>query len=145
MEPTEKNFADWEGCAFGFGYGTGEEHTLRALKGFFDQIGIDPERPRAYDYERLEEALGPQVAWLIINALCRHGVGVIEYGTSPRYGWLTTEGEALKKFVDARTVAELEEICSSRSHDACYPDACNCGPDGYEKGRVCPNPFWRRR
>ena len=27
----EDNFVDWEGHVFGFGYGTGEPHTLSAL------------------------------------------------------------------------------------------------------------------
>lgn len=88
----EQNFADWEGNAFGFGYGTGEPHTLRALKGFFDALGTE-NGAHCYNYEKLEEALTAPVAWLLINILCRHGADVIEYGTSPRYGWLTTEGE----------------------------------------------------
>lgn len=29
----ESYFADWESSAFGLGYGTGEPHTLAALKG----------------------------------------------------------------------------------------------------------------
>lgn len=140
----EQNFADWESTAFGFGYGTGEEPVLRALKGFFDCIGIEAggSTERGYNYERLEESLGAAVAWLLINRLCQ--IDVIEYGTSPRFAWLTGEGEALKAFIDQHTVAELEEICQhSEDPGPCYPDACNCGPKGYEKGRVCPNPFWK--
>jgi hypothetical protein len=144
VKTIEENFADWESHAFGFGYGTGEQHTLRALKGFFDLIGEEPDQPRSYNYERLEEKLSAPVAWLLINALCRHSVDVIEYGTSPRFGWLTEEGEALKAFVDTKTVAELEAICCERTEDStvCYPDACNCGPNGYLEGVKCPNPFW---
>lgn len=139
----EQNFADWEGNVFGFGYGTGEPHTVAALKGFFDAVGRD-DAAHGYDYKKMEEALTPTVAWLMINILCRYGVDIIEYGTSPRYGWLTSEGEALRDFVKAHTVDELVDICCSRTEgdDMCYPDACNCGPEGYQKGVKCPNPFW---
>lgn len=62
----DEHFRDWESHAFGFGYGTGEPHTLAALKTFLAAI---PERP--YNYEVLERACGATVAWLLINALCR--------------------------------------------------------------------------
>lgn len=138
----EQSFADWEGDVFGFGYGTGEEHTIPALKTFFEAIGVD-DRPSSYDYTKLEAACGPAVAWLLVNALCH--AGIIEYGTSPRFAWLTKEGEALKAFMATKTADELYEICASQPEDyvACYPNACNCGPNGYEKGRKCTNPFWR--
>lgn len=140
-EPTktiEQNFADWESTAFGFGYGTGEEHILRALKAFFDAFGVD-DRPNSSDYRRLEEAVTAPVAWLLINRLCQ--VDIIEYGSSPRFAWLTPEGEALREFMATKTVSELEEIVGSHN-EHCYPDACNCGPEGYDEGRLCYNPFW---
>lgn len=137
----EHNFADWESATFGLGYGTGESHVLRALKAFFDAFGVD-DRPMSYDFEKLEEAVTAPVAWLLINRLCQ--VDIIEYGTSPRYAWLTPEGEALRVFIDSKTVGELVDICCDRSEDnpGCGPDTCNCGPNGYEEGRVCYNPFW---
>lgn len=140
----EQNFIDWETNVFGYGYGTGEEHTLASLKMFFATIGTDPERPNSYDYQKLEAALGPTVAWLLINTLCKHGVDIIEYGTSPRFAWLTPQGVALKDFLASKSVEELVELCCSRSEDdfPCSPTSCNCGPDGYEEGRKCPNPFW---
>lgn len=140
----DENFIDWEASAFGFGYGTGEPHVLGALKSFFDLIGVDRESPRSYDYNKLEAAFGAPVTWLLINALCRHDI--IEYGTSPRFGWLTAEGEALKAFVDSKTVDELVDLVCSTTQDSiiCHPNACNCGAHGYEEGRVCVNPFWPR-
>ena len=142
----EQNFIDWESSAFGFGYGTGEEHTLAALKGFMAAVGRD-DAAHGYDYKKLEAALGPAVAWLLINRLCHYDINVIEYGTSPRFGWLTKEGEALKAFVDSKSVDELVKLCCDHDEDyiVCYPDACNCGPNGYEKGRICENTFWHRR
>lgn len=140
----EQNFADWEGGVFGFGYGTGEEHYLPALKTFLESVGR-PEMPHAYEYEVLEKAVGATVAWLLICMLCR--ANIIEYGTSPRYGWLTEEGQNLRVFVASKTAEELYEICCNRSEDddpgPCYPDACNCGPRGYQEGVKCPNPFWK--
>jgi hypothetical protein len=73
------------------------------------------------------------VAWLLINHLCQ--LDIIEYGTSSRFGWLTAEGESLKAFVASKTADELAEIACNHD-DVCYPDACNCGPNGYENGRI---------
>lgn len=143
MKTIEENFADWEGSAFGFGYGTGEDHTIAALKTFMANIGRD-DAPHAYDYEKLEAALTPAVAWLLINALCRMPGDVIEYGTSPRYGWLTTGGRALKEFIDKHSVEQLVKMTErDEGSNPCYPDACNCGPNGYQHGVKCVNPFWR--
>ncbi|MGM4997860.1 hypothetical protein AB8A05_04280 [Tardiphaga sp. 538_B7_N1_4] len=142
----DESFIDWESSAFGFGYGTGEEHVLGALKAFFAAFG-DHENPNAYDYEKLETAVTPTVAWLLINRLCKHDVDIIEYGTSPRFGWLTENGIALKAFVDSKSVGDLETLVCSTTEDStiCYPDACNCGPNGYQEGVVCQNPFWPKR
>ena len=144
MSETQKTadeyWIDWEGSTFGFGYGTGEPHTIPALKRFLE---LTPEG-RGYDYTELERELGPAVAWLLINALARHGVDILEYGTSPRFAWLTKEGVALKRYVASKTADELVDLACGRGEGyvPCYPNACNCGPCGYEKGRVCANPFW---
>lgn len=142
MEKTpDESFRDWEATAFGFGYGSGEPHVIPALKTFVAAI---PERE--YDYQKLEEAVGPVAAWMFINTFCRGNH--IDYGSSTRFGWLTPSGIALKEYVDSKTADELlEAIFRDGPEDAtiCYPDACNCGPAGYEKGRVCKNPFWERR
>lgn len=142
----ESYFADWEDHAFGMGYGTGEEHTLAALKTFFATVGQgEPEdRQHCYDYQKLEAALTPTVAWLLINALCKWEVDVIEYGTSPRFAWLNDNGIKLKEFFATKTVDELVAICSGAETEyGCGPNYCNCGPDGVV--RVCPNPFFPRR
>lgn len=148
MKTIEQSFIDWESNVFGLGYGSGEEHTLAALKTFMGAIGRDePGMGHAYDFQKLEAACGPQVAWLLINRLAHHSAGIIEYGTSPRYGWLTPQGVALKSFVDAKSIEEMVELCCNRSEDdhGCSPDACNCGPHGYQEGVHCANPFWRAR
>lgn len=114
----EEYFRDWEGNAFGYGYGTGEQHTLPALKTFFD-LCIEGEYQCGYDYGKLEAALSPTVAWLLINALCK--CDVIEYGSSPRRGWLTKKGKRLKQFVSERTCDELYElVCRDDSYTPCY-------------------------
>lgn len=112
-----------------------------ALKGWFAAVGTD-NGPNSYDYQKLEAAVSPTVAWLLINRLCQ--LDIIEYGTSPRFGWLTEEGKALKAFIDSKTVEELAEIAAGHDEDnpGCYPDACNCGPNGHVHGRLCYNPFW---
>lgn len=49
---------------------------------------------------------------------------------------------ALRRFMLSRDEGELIAI-ACEAGETCYPDACNCGPNGYEKGRVCVNPFWQ--
>ena len=135
----EESFADWEGNVFGFGYGSGEEHTLGALKSFLAAVPGDEN----YDFELIEKTVTPSVAWLLINTLCHEDV--IEYGTSPRYGWLTKEGKALKSFVENTSLEQLMTICSrDENATVCYPDTCNCGPRGHIEGANCKNPFWAR-
>jgi hypothetical protein len=143
MEKTiEEYFADWENHVFGFGYGTGEPHTLGALKAFFAAVG-DERGMACYDFQVIEKAVTPAVCWLLMSTLGRHRI--IEYGTSPRYGWLTESGKALQGFLAERSVDALYELCAGPGeHDYCSPDSCNCGPNGYQEGRKCNNPFWKK-
>lgn len=125
-------FSDWESHVFGYGYGTGEAPVLMAVRGFFDAFEEDG---RSYRYEKLEQALGVRVAWLLINTMAH--ADVIEYGTSPRYGWLTDSGSALGVFVRSKTLDELVDLANrDNEYTHCMPDRCNCefGP--------CRNPFW---
>jgi hypothetical protein len=140
----EENFRDWEANVFGFGYGSGETHTIPALKVFLELCN-EGSYGHSYDHRKLEVALTPTVAWLLINILCKHSVDILEYGTSPRYAWLTKRGEALKEFVSHYTAEQLIDIACDHDQDYvhCYPDACNCGSNGYEEEKECPNPFWQ--
>jgi len=137
----EDSFRDWEHNTFGFGYGTGEEYIIPALRKFL-VLCRGGFHAQAYDYRTLEEQLTPTVTWLLINVLAQ--ADILEYGTSPRFGWLTDKGERLREFMLARTDEQLIDITTKHSEapEVCYPDACNCGPNGYEEGRKCPNPFW---
>lgn len=133
-------WSDWEAHVFGMGYGTGEAHTIPAIKSLFGAVGRE-DLPHAYDYKVLERECGATVAWLLINTLIN--ADIIEYGSSPRYGWLTEAGRRLKAFIDGKTTDELIELtCRDENYVHCYPTACNCGPNGYEEGRKCGNPFW---
>lgn len=136
------HFYDWESHVFGFSYGSGEPHILPALRAFFEACPEDD----AYDFEVLEAKLTPAVAWLLINVLNRPGVRALNYGSSPRYGFLTREGKALRTFMLSKTVDQLIEIVTDPPGDdpiiTCSPTGCNCGPKGYEPDRVCENPFW---
>ena len=139
----EDSFRDWESDTFGFGYGSGEEHIIPALRRFLELCSKDP-YSHCYDHKELEQELTPAVAWLLINILFGYKVDMIEYGTSPRFAWLTKKGERLKEFMLSRSNEELIELATSRAEDdnSCSRDACNCGPRGYVEGRKCPNPFW---
>lgn len=130
---TAMHFIDWENHVFGFGYRSGEEHILPALSQF---LGLcrEGEYYRQYDFQKLETALTPVVAWLLINILCH--ADIIEYGTSPRYGWLTKEGELLKDFIVPMTADNVVGLtCTTNEYVHCYPDHCNCDTP-------CNNPFW---
>lgn len=141
-KPIEDSFADWESSTFGFGYGSGEEHIIPALRRFLELCtnrygnGV-----HSYDFRELEEALGPTVAWLLINVLGH--ADMIEYGCSPRFAWLTKQGHALREFMLSKTVDELYAMtCRDQDYVGCMPNVCNCGPDGYQAGVICDNPFW---
>lgn len=142
VKTLEQHFCSWESSAFGFGYGSGEPHIIPALKTFLEAC---PEEG-GYDYAVLEKAVAPTVAWLLINRLCQEDI--FEYGTSPRFAWLTRAGKVLRNFVVAHSVDDLVELITSVNEDdrtaICYRDACNCGPTGYQSGLVCQNPFWGR-
>lgn len=128
-------FRDWEGHAFGFGYGTGEPAIVPTIKTFLAAFGRD-DSPHAYDHAALERAVGAPAAWLLINRFCQ--LNAIEYGTSPRYGWLTARGERLRDYFATKTADELlEDLVEPEGYYGCYPDHCNC--DGPSK---CVNPFW---
>ncbi len=139
----EDSFIDWEAYVFGFGYGSGEPHIIEALRTF---LLLCPDKSQnlvgvTYDYVVLEHHLTTLGAWLLINVLCN--AGIIEYGVSPRFGWLTEKGRALREFMTTRQVPELLAMLRyDEEHIICSPTACNCGPTGYVPGRKCPNPFW---
>ena len=130
-------FSDWEGHVFGFGYGTGEEHIIPSLFKLFHNLNDD----RTYNYKELEQMFTPLSAWLLINVLCR--ADIFEYGTSPRFGWLTNKGERLRDFIKSKNIDQLYDLTNrDNEYIPCYPNACNCGEHGYEEGRICQNPFW---
>lgn len=131
MKTLDDYFTDWEAHVFGYGYGSGEEHVIPALKRFFVLCPANS----GYDYQTLEVKLTPAVAWLLINVLAH--ADLLEYGTSPRYAWLTERGRALKQYLDSKSAEELQAILARDYDRHCYPDHCNCD-DG-----PCHNPFWR--
>lgn len=134
MKTLEDHFTDWESDTFGYGYGTGEEPVLGALKSFLAETPHEGN----YDHEVLESAVSAPIAWLLINALVHDDK--IEYGTSPRYGWLTKSGAALAQFVRTHSVEQLAELTSrGEDYTHCYPTHCNC-----DDGDCRPsNPFWQ--
>lgn len=136
MKTIEQHFTDWESNAFGFGYGTGEEPVLQALKGFLAAIPATG----TYDHTKLEAAVTAPVAWLLINVLAHDDK--IEYGTSPRFGWLTESGKALAEFVGARSLEQLYDLtCRDEDYVECFPEHCNCGDADCRPS----NPFWAKR
>lgn len=135
------HFRDWESEVLGFGYGSGEPYVLQSLKLFLEACPTDGH----YNYQRLEEIVGPSATWLLIGLLCR--AKILEYGTSPRFGWLTDQGRALRAFVESHSVDDLCDIvCDWENGAYCTADSCNCGPRGYVEGKkLCHNPFWVER
>lgn len=132
MAITDKHFIDWESDVFGFGYGTGEEPVLQTLIRFFSLLN---ERG-SYEYHVLESELGQPTTWLLINTLCH--ADIIEYGSSPRYGWLTEKGKLLRDFMKDKSLAVLCDLTSvDEGYAHCMPDICNCAPDP-----PCNNPLF---
>jgi hypothetical protein len=133
----DENFTDWHGEAFGYGYGTGEVHTIKAVMSFLACIPSEG----AYNYKNLEKELHPAAAWLLIGIFCE--CDMIEYGSSPRFGWLTKSGVALKDYIagsDFDSLYRLSNISIGKGYYPCGPDHCSC-----VGGDVCENPFWSER
>lgn len=105
---TEHHFIDWESDVFGHGYGSGEQYTLKALKDFLNLCPVYEDFGTNYHYKALEKELTPVVAWLMLNILLK--TDILEYGTSPRHGWLTGEGVSLKRFIENKNYLPTVEL-----------------------------------
>lgn len=105
---TNAEFTQWESDTFGYGYGTGEAIILPVLQTFLAACRNKDGGGSNYSYERISDEIGAIPTWLLINILAR--TGIIEYGTSPRYGWLTSKGEELREFVCFHSVMELCDL-----------------------------------
>lgn len=116
MKKEELQFIDWESRVFGAGYGSGELPILKVVKVFFNSLKDE----RTYDYENLEKELGDTITWLLINAFDKGSV--IEWGTSARYGWLTSCGEYVRDFIKDKTPEELYGIVMSDCETLCMCD-----------------------
>lgn len=132
MKTMDDYFHDWERTVFGYGYGSGEWHTIPSIIKFFQSI---PMEGLGYDYEILESDLGGAVAWLLINTFCH--ADILEYGTSPRYGWITKKGKALRSYLKDKSTDDVFKVMfRDCDYIECYPNHCNCD------GEKCNNPFW---
>ena len=61
------------------------------------------------------------------------------YGTSPRFGWLTDQGKALKAFTGRLSVDELTNATAKGDgYVGCAPEYCNCDDEDCRS----KNPFW---
>lgn len=138
----EHHFLDWIDEHLSYGYGSGEPHTIPALKSFLSLCN-EGTYGHQYDYNKLEEKLGGISTWLFINILC--DARLIEYGTSPRFAWLTKEGQALRDFMLSHSDEELVLMVCNNENDGCTRSYCNCSPDGYIEKKLCHNPFWKER
>jgi hypothetical protein len=139
MKTLDQYFTDWESHYFGYGYGTGEPHVFQALRNFFCSIPADGR----YDYNVLERGCTEPVAWLLINVLAH--ADVLEYGTSPRYGWLTENGKCVADYIRAHSVDQLIVATDcDESYAHCFPDYCNCVAAA-DAGCCKLNPFWPKR
>lgn len=148
MKTIDDYFRDWYAGAIGYGYGHGEQYIVPALRRFMELCGPPNNVPEnyGYAYRELERELTPTVTWLLVSILCDEDV--VEYGASPRFGWLTELGVKIRSFMLSRTVDSIVERVGrcDRNYIECGPDYCNCntGEKGYIAGKLCENPFWDR-
>jgi hypothetical protein len=108
---TDKQFREWEDVAFGYGYGTGEPHIIAGLRVFFGAVKADG----GYSYLDIEKAMGELPAWLVINAL-NHS-GVLNYGTSPRFGWMEGKGHELREYFAANSDERILSVLVAECDD----------------------------
>lgn len=132
-EELDKYFIDWENYVFGYGYGTGDKPVLNTIKKFFEMCNKD----NFYSYSASDTT--DSSIWLLINIFCHNNI--IEYGGSPRNGWLTLTGQALKSYIDTRSIDQLYNLITAVSWDYqyCVPGegGCLC------EIKSCVNPFFR--
>lgn len=134
---TDKNFIDWFSEHFGYGYGTGESYIVPVLKKFLENCDENGN----YDHLKLEEKIGQANTWFLINVLCKSDL--IEYGTSPRFGWLDESGKLLKEYIGKKSEDELYKlIMVDNDYVYCDSTCCNCGESGYVEGKKCDNPLF---
>ena len=94
-------------------------------------------KDESYPAADLETRLNPTITCVaFINALCR--VGILEYGTSPRYGTLTYKGQQLREYMLSKAPEALYAIATQEfdpTDPLCSPGFCNCpGAVGRIKG-----------
>lgn len=135
-ELTNKNFIDFFSEHFGYGYGDGEQYILPALKGFLGTCPIDG----TYDYTEIERAIGKAETWFLMNTLCEEDI--LEYGSSPRFGWLSDKGKMLKNYLSTKDDELYELVMVDGDYISCTSKYCNCGENGFEEGRKCDNPLF---
>jgi hypothetical protein len=138
LQVTDKCFKEWERDVFGFGYGTGEAHILPALQTFLRHV----DGGHTYTAQTIERVLGGPVTWLLINVLCH--ADILDYGTSPRCGWVTPQGERLRAYVVSKTVDQLYAIVTQApdpTQPLCSRTFCNC-PDGTDTAGCRHNPLF---
>ena len=58
--------------------------------------------------------------------LCK--AGIIEYGTSPRFGWLSPRGKILQQYLATKTADDLVEMIVEWDDNdpRCWPNVCQC-------------------
>ena len=133
----DQDFVDFMGAYFGYGYGSGEEYWFPAIKKFFELL----EEERNYDHEKLTKELGGLGAWSLINTFCE--ADILDYGTSPRHGWLSEKGERLRDYLADKSVDDLIGIYNN-GEVRCGKDYCNCDEGGHhsENKRCGYNKFF---
>lgn len=136
MKTIHEYFKDWEGYVFGPGCAVGEPHIIPALKKFLQVM-----REGICDCKVLEDSMDHIGVWLFINIL--RNADIIKYGGFTRFVWLTDSGKALKSYLETIDVDNCNYNDTDEDYIPCSPSHCYCGPNGYEEGRKCNNPFWR--
>jgi len=134
-------------------YGSGEQYVVPALKEFLSYYKREAFAPLGIDefVTNLSQpplaTLTPATIWMLVNTL--NAFDILDYGTSPRYGWLTDQGFELKKYLDDNTVEHILDVLF-QEHESTkgimFPCShgdimCCCEDRDDEKGIRCINPF----
>lgn len=91
----------------GYGYGTGEYVIVPLIKKFLTLCKANDYK---YDHSEIEKKLGQAITWFLINGLCK--LDVIEYGTSPRFAWISGDKEDLVHAIVKSSDDELYKIAT---------------------------------
>lgn len=122
VKSDDEVFKDWFNDTYGYGYGTGEKPILTAIMIFLGNCSSNENH--IYSYDEIEKVIGKAATWMLISVFCKQDL--VDYGTSPRFAWLTEKGKWLLNYLKGKSLQYLYSLVMYNSFSECSSEYCNC-------------------